>query len=99
MYSSPFNIFQRDALWGVCLSKQDVGRSLSAIHQVAINHWGYGINECHYLRCRDTKSQNFLVGRISCAKTFQTECVNRFRDIYAAKVRRSLLRHIFVKSA
>ena len=35
--------FQRDALWGVCISEQTVGRSLSAIHQVAVNwflcHW------------------------------------------------------------
>ena len=27
---------------------------------------------------RDTKSQNFPVGKISRAKTFRTECVNRF---------------------
>ena len=37
---------------------------------------------------RDTKSQNFPVGRISCPKTFRTECVNRFRDINAPKVRK-----------
>ena len=48
---------------------------------------------------RDTKSQNFPVGRISRAKTFRTECVNRFCDTYAAKVRKSLSRHICAKSA
>ena len=42
---------------------------------------------------RDTKIQNFPVGIISCAKTFRTECVNRFRDISAPKVRKSLSRH------
>ena len=42
---------------------------------------------------RDKKSQNFPVGRISRAKTFRTECVNRFCDIYAPKVRKSLLQH------
>ena len=30
-------------------------------------------------------------------KNFRTECVNRFRDIYAAKVRKSLSRHICAK--
>ena len=34
---------------------------------------------------RDTRSQNFPVCRISRPKTFRTECVNRFRDIYAPK--------------
>ena len=38
-------------------------------------------------KIRDTKSQNFPVGRISRAKTFRTECVNRFRDKNAPKVR------------
>ena len=37
---------------------------------------------------RDTKSQNFPVGRISRAKTFRTERVNRFRDKNAPKVRK-----------
>ena len=54
---------------------------------------------------RDTKSSNFPVGRISRAKTFRTECVNRFatymrqkcvnrfRDKYVPKVRKLLSRH------
>ena len=37
---------------------------------------------------RETNSPNFPVGR-----TFRTECVNHFCDIYAPKVRKSLLRH------
>ena len=48
---------------------------------------------------RDTKSQNFPVGRISRAKTSWTEWVNRFCNIYAPKVRKLLLRHIRAKSA
>ena len=48
---------------------------------------------------RDTKSQNFPVGKNSRAKTFQTECVNRFCDINAPKKRKSLSRHTFAKSA
>ena len=36
---------------------------------------------------RNTKSQNFPVGRISRAKTFQTECVNCFHDKNVPKVR------------
>ena len=36
---------------------------------------------------RDPKSPNFPVGRISRAKTFQTERVNRFREKNAPKVR------------
>ena len=49
------------------------------------------------LSSRDTKSQNFPVGRISHAKTFWTERVNRFCDICAPKVRKSLSRHICAK--
>ena len=37
---------------------------------------------------RDTKSQNFPVGRISCAETFRTKRVDRFRDKNAPKVRK-----------
>ena len=48
--------------------------------------WNAGQHES-----RDTKSQNFSVGRISRAKTFRMECVNRVRDIYAPKVRKSTL--------
>ena len=51
------------------------------------------------VKSRDTKSQNFPVGRISRAKTFRTECVNCFCDIYVPKVRKSLSRHICAKSA
>ena len=50
--------------------------------------WNAGQHES-----RDTKSQNFSVGRISRAKTFRMECVNRVRDIYAPKVRKSLSQH------
>ena len=57
------------------------------------------------VRTRDTKSQNFPVGKNSSAKTFRTKCGNRFRDIYepksvnrfcdiyVPKVRKSLSRH------
>ena len=47
---------------------------------------------------RDTKSQNFPVGRFWRAKTFRTECVNSFCDISAPTVRKSLSRHICAKS-
>ena len=36
---------------------------------------------------RDTKSQNFPVGRISCAETLRTKRIDRFRDKNAPKVR------------
>ena len=48
---------------------------------------------------RDTKTQNFPVGRISRAKFFRTECVNCFCNIYVPKVGKLLLRHICAKSA
>ena len=38
---------------------------------------------------RDTKIQNFPVGRISRAKTFRTECVNCFCDIYKPKMQKN----------
>ena len=54
-----------------------------------------------WLKClaETQKMQNFPVGRISCAKTFRTECVNYSCDIYTPKVRKSLSPNICAKSA
>ena len=48
---------------------------------------------------RDTNSQIFPVGRISRAKTFWMERINRFCDKNAPKVRKYLRRHKCAKSA
>ena len=48
---------------------------------------------------RDPKSPNFPVGRISRAKTFRTERVNRFHDKNAPKVRKLFFRHKCTKNA
>ena len=51
------------------------------------------VTGCHQRHKKSKLSgwQNFT------RKNFQTECVNRFRDIYAAKVRKSLSRHLCAK--
>ena len=61
--------------------------------------WNYFTHANPLPPTRDTKSQNFPVGKNSSAKTFRTKCVNRFRDIYEPKKRKSLSRHICAKSA
>ena len=55
--------------------------------------WWMQCTTLHHNAIRDTKSQNFPVGRISRAKTFRLECVNLFCNIYAPKVRKALSRH------
>ena len=61
--------------------------------------WNYFTHANPLPPTRDTKNQNFPVGKKSSAKTFRTKCVNRFRDIYEPKKRKSLSRHICAKSA
>ena len=46
----------------------------------------------YYTDGRDTKSQNFPVGRILRTKTLRMECVNCFREKSAPKVHKYLLR-------
>ena len=61
-------------------------------HQTApLEHDSFITNSQGY--SRDTKSPNFPVGRISRAKTFRTERVNRFRDKNAPKVRKLFFQH------
>ena len=53
--------------------------------------WKLGRVRAHFIKIQRQKIQNFLVVRISRTKTFQTECVNCFRNKNALRVRKSLL--------